>query len=194
MKFCDLLVRAHLFMNVDAGREVDVAKAVSVLPYSPSASVYYGVYDVGVWINAPSSDIIADTVLQEIRPIAGVRNTLTSSEVKSFQPKKPPQLKAKNPYRGRVLISARIGKEDEIAKSLRSIPNVKGISTVYGIYDVIVDVETFEPEELEIVIRKIRHRDQIRRTSTMIEVQSFNQGTPEYPQRERPTKEARTAN
>ncbi|WP_455367733.1 Lrp/AsnC ligand binding domain-containing protein [[Eubacterium] cellulosolvens] len=68
-----------------------------------------------------------------------------------------------------VLINAEIGSEDELLKELKKIPNVIEAHTVYGVYDIVVKVESDTMEKLkELVTWKVRRLDKVRSTLTMI--------------------------
>ncbi len=70
-----------------------------------------------------------------------------------------------------VLINAEIGAEEELMKGLGEIPEVKETHMVYGVYDVITQIEAETMDELkEIVTTKIRTLDKVRSTLTMIVV------------------------
>lgn len=70
-----------------------------------------------------------------------------------------------------VLINAEIGAEEELMKGLGEIPEVKEAHEVYGVYDVITQIEAETMDELkEIVTTKIRTLDKVRSTLTMIVV------------------------
>lgn len=67
-----------------------------------------------------------------------------------------------------VLINSELGKEEELLKELRSIPNVKEAHFIYGVYDVIVKVEAESMEKLkDLVTFKIRRLSDVRSTLTM---------------------------
>lgn len=68
-----------------------------------------------------------------------------------------------------VLINTEIGAEDEVAKTLKGISNVKEAYTVYGVYDIVAKVEAESMDKLkEIVTWNIRRLDKVRSTLTMI--------------------------
>ena len=71
-----------------------------------------------------------------------------------------------------VLINAETGSEDEVAKQLRKISNVKESYAVYGVYDIIAKVEAETMGNLkEIITEKIRNLDKVRSTPTLIETE-----------------------
>ncbi len=70
-----------------------------------------------------------------------------------------------------LLLIVEIGTEEEVMRSLKSIGEVKEARMVYGVYDIIVRVETVNMEELKnLVSWRIRRLDIVRSTMTMIVV------------------------
>jgi DNA-binding Lrp family transcriptional regulator len=70
-----------------------------------------------------------------------------------------------------VLINVEIGAEAEVLRDLIPIPEVNEAHLVYGVYDIIVIVETAEMQELkDAVSLKIRRLDKVHSTLTMIVV------------------------
>lgn len=70
-----------------------------------------------------------------------------------------------------VLINSDLGAEDEVLERLRELPEVKECYLVYGVYDIIVRVETETKQELEDTVRdKIRNMGHVRSTLTMMVV------------------------
>ena len=68
-----------------------------------------------------------------------------------------------------VLISAKAGFEDEIAKEIKKIENIIETHSVYGVYDVIAKVEADTMEKLKDTVHwKIRGLDNVKSTLTMI--------------------------
>ncbi len=71
-----------------------------------------------------------------------------------------------------VLIQTEIGAESTVMEKLYSIPEVKEVYIVYGIYDVIAKVEAESLERIrEVITSKIRKLPEIRTTSTMVIVE-----------------------
>jgi DNA-binding Lrp family transcriptional regulator len=67
------------------------------------------------------------------------------------------------------VITTEIGGEKEVMDSLSTIPEVKEIHEVYGIYDIIVRVETSTmPDLKDTVGQKVRSLDKVRSTMTML--------------------------
>ncbi len=71
-----------------------------------------------------------------------------------------------------VLINAEVGREQDLIKQLRSIPNVTEVHVVYGVYDVIAKVEANTMEKVkETITNSLRRLDNVRSTLTMIAVE-----------------------
>lgn len=69
-----------------------------------------------------------------------------------------------------VLVSTEIGSESETLNEIKRIPEVTEAYVVYGVYDLLVRIETLDTEVLkDNVIPRIRHLDKVRSTITMIE-------------------------
>ena len=68
-----------------------------------------------------------------------------------------------------VLMNAELGKETQIVNELEKIPNVKEVYPVYGVYDVMMVIESDSMEALrEAITSKVRKLDGIKSTLTMI--------------------------
>ncbi len=67
-----------------------------------------------------------------------------------------------------ILINTDTGLESEVANRILDVSYVKLVHTVYGVYDVVVEIETPSYEELRTVIAKIRSIPGIRSTTTLI--------------------------
>ena len=68
-----------------------------------------------------------------------------------------------------VLINAEIGKESEILQELCKLPEVEKALLVYGVYDLVANLQADTMEKLEDVITlKIRRIAGIRSTLTLI--------------------------
>ncbi len=68
-----------------------------------------------------------------------------------------------------VLISLKEGSEQKLLKELRSYPEVKNAHILFGEWDLIVEVELSEAEELGLfVMEKVRSREDVRLTSSLI--------------------------
>ena len=71
-----------------------------------------------------------------------------------------------------VLINAEIGSEEEVFEEVSKIPEVSQAYIVYGVYDIIANVDAKSMEELkEIIATKIRKLPKVRSTLTMIVVE-----------------------
>jgi DNA-binding Lrp family transcriptional regulator len=70
-----------------------------------------------------------------------------------------------------LLLNVETGTEEEIMNKLKTLQEVKEARMVYGVYDIIVRVETETMEELKNVVSwTVRRLDRVRSTMTMIVV------------------------
>lgn len=68
-----------------------------------------------------------------------------------------------------VLMNAELGKETQIVSELEKIPSVKEVYPVYGVYDVLMIIESDSMETLrETITSKVRKLNGIKSTLTMI--------------------------
>ena len=68
-----------------------------------------------------------------------------------------------------VLINTELGRESEVTEALRGVKEITAIYSVYGIYDIIVEVEAETMDKVkEVVFNKIRRLDQVKSTITFI--------------------------
>jgi len=68
-----------------------------------------------------------------------------------------------------VFINVDSGSETEVLRRLREIPEVKEAYFVYGVYDIVAEVETDSMDRLkEVITSKIRGLDKIKATLTTI--------------------------
>jgi DNA-binding Lrp family transcriptional regulator len=68
-----------------------------------------------------------------------------------------------------VLVNIEAGADKEVLENMKKIPEVKASYGVYGVYDIIVMVESDTLEKLrEMVTKKIRQLDKVKSTMTMI--------------------------
>ncbi|OGD58658.1 hypothetical protein A3K78_04780 [Candidatus Bathyarchaeota archaeon RBG_13_52_12] len=78
-----------------------------------------------------------------------------------------------NCYRGTlkayVLLNTELGKEPEVIKAIKGTIEIKNIYSLYGIYDIIVEVEADTMEKVkEVVFNRIRRLDNVKSTITLI--------------------------
>lgn len=67
-----------------------------------------------------------------------------------------------------VLINTELGQEPIVEAALREIDAVKEVYTVYGVYDLIVKLETESMSELkDIIFASIRRLEHVRSTLTL---------------------------
>jgi DNA-binding Lrp family transcriptional regulator len=68
-----------------------------------------------------------------------------------------------------VLIYTKVGSEKETAEAIREIPEVKAAYDVYGLYDVIAQIEVETQDELQQILgQRIRRMEGVRSTITML--------------------------
>jgi DNA-binding Lrp family transcriptional regulator len=68
-----------------------------------------------------------------------------------------------------VLVNVEAGTDKEVLENIKKIPEVRDVYMVYGVYDIIVKLESDTLEKLrEMVTKKIRQLDKVRSTMTMI--------------------------
>jgi DNA-binding Lrp family transcriptional regulator len=68
-----------------------------------------------------------------------------------------------------VLLNTELGKEAEVTKALSGVKEIKAIYSLYGIYDVIVEIEADTMDKVkETVFNHIRRLDNVKSTITLI--------------------------
>jgi DNA-binding Lrp family transcriptional regulator len=68
-----------------------------------------------------------------------------------------------------VLMNAELGSEDSIVSELRNIEGVKEVYQVYGVYDIVAQVEADTMEKVkETITWKLRKLNGVKSTLTMI--------------------------
>jgi DNA-binding Lrp family transcriptional regulator len=68
-----------------------------------------------------------------------------------------------------VLMNAELGSEDSIVGELRRLEGVKEVFQVYGVYDIVAQVESDTMEKVkEIITWKLRKLNGVKSTLTMI--------------------------
>ena len=67
-----------------------------------------------------------------------------------------------------ILISCEVGSENELAKALEPIDEIKNVIVTYGDYDIVAEVETENSEQMDSFITShIRKLEKIRSTITL---------------------------
>ena len=67
-----------------------------------------------------------------------------------------------------ILISCDVGAENELAKTLETIDEIKNVMVTYGDYDVVAESETETSEQMDsFITSKIRKLEKIRSTITL---------------------------
>ncbi|NOJ29057.1 MAG: AsnC family transcriptional regulator [Nitrososphaeraceae archaeon] len=68
-----------------------------------------------------------------------------------------------------VLLNAELGSEDSIVRDLKNLEGIKQVFQVYGVYDIIAQVESDTMEKVkEIITWKLRKLSGVKSTLTMI--------------------------
>lgn len=68
-----------------------------------------------------------------------------------------------------VLINTELGQEAAVVDSLSQVDGIAGVHSLYGIYDVIAQVEAESMDKVkEIVFNQIRRLDSVKTTITLI--------------------------
>ena len=68
-----------------------------------------------------------------------------------------------------VLINTELGQEESVVEALSEVPGITGIHSLYGIYDVIAQVEAESMDKVkEIVFNNIRRLSSVKTTITLI--------------------------
>ena len=67
-----------------------------------------------------------------------------------------------------ILISCDVGSENDLAKTLASVEEIKNILVTYGDYDIVAEVQTESSEQMDsFITSKIRKLEKIRSTITL---------------------------
>jgi DNA-binding Lrp family transcriptional regulator len=71
--------------------------------------------------------------------------------------------------RAYILLNTALGEEPEVVRALKGVTEIKNIYILYGIYDIIVEVEADTMDKVKkIVFDKIRRLDNVKSTITLI--------------------------
>ena len=67
-----------------------------------------------------------------------------------------------------LLLSCEIGTENEMVSKLKMLPEIKNVMINYGDYDIVVEAETPNSQEMDnLITSKIRKLEKIRSTITL---------------------------
>ena len=76
-----------------------------------------------------------------------------------------------------VLLNCELGSEEDVIKEVRKIPGVIEVDGIYGVYDIVVKVESDSMDRLrEAVTWKIRKIDNVKTTLTLIKIEGQGEG------------------
>jgi DNA-binding Lrp family transcriptional regulator len=68
-----------------------------------------------------------------------------------------------------ILLNTELGKEAEIIEEIQKVKEVKATHSLYGIYDLIVEVEAESMDKVkEVVFNNIRRLDNVKSTITLL--------------------------
>ena len=68
-----------------------------------------------------------------------------------------------------VLVNTELGQEKHVTETLEKVRGVSTVNVVYGVYDLIVEVEAETQDAIKkIIFNKIRVLDKIRKTNTLL--------------------------
>ena len=68
-----------------------------------------------------------------------------------------------------VLLNTELGKEPEVIKAMKGAKEIKNIHSLYGIYDIIIEVEADTMERVkEVIFNQVRRLDNVKSTITLI--------------------------
>lgn len=87
---------------------------------------------------------------------------------------RPGENMEKNTYKAVVLINTEVGADEEVFETLKTIPEVKSVYMVYGLYDIVAVIEGEDMDKLRnIIYNKLRSSPRVRSTLTMVIVKGF---------------------
>ncbi|RUM47714.1 MAG: Lrp/AsnC family transcriptional regulator [Hyperthermus sp.] len=73
-----------------------------------------------------------------------------------------------------VLVNTEMGGDEEVFNNLKRLDEVKSVYMVYGLYDIVVVIESDDMGKLkDIVYSKLRSSPKVRSTLTMIVVKDY---------------------
>ena len=76
-----------------------------------------------------------------------------------------------------VLLNCELGSEEDVIKEVRKIPGVIEVDGIYGVYDIVVKVESDSMDKLrEAVTWKMRKIDNVKTTLTLIKIEGQGEG------------------
>jgi len=68
-----------------------------------------------------------------------------------------------------IILNTDIGRENEVAESISTIPGVESAQVVYGVYDIVAKVSSDSEDHLDsMIINRIRQVPFVRSTLTLI--------------------------
>lgn len=68
-----------------------------------------------------------------------------------------------------VLLNTELGKEPDVTKAMKNVKEIVAIYNLYGIYDILVEIEADTMDKVkEVVFNSIRRLDNVKSTITLI--------------------------
>jgi DNA-binding Lrp family transcriptional regulator len=68
-----------------------------------------------------------------------------------------------------VLLNTELGKESKIIEALNGVEEITNIHSLYGIYDLIIEMEADSMDKIkEVVFNKVRRLDNVKSTITLL--------------------------
>ena len=79
--------RAVVLVNTDVGTEEEVMKRLLEFPEVKEVHLVYGVYDLVVFIEAPSHDELRNVIVTKVRRLPHIKSTTTMIIIESSERK-----------------------------------------------------------------------------------------------------------
>jgi len=167
------MTKAYVLINCDLGSEKSVISSLKKVDYVTEVHGTLGLYDVIVKLESDTDEQIQKTITNVIRKMPKIHSTVTltrseGEELFQTSEKLIGSMLGKNNVQAYVVIHSDKGEEYNVLKNLSHIPEVKEADVVFGYYDVICKIETYEYKILENIITKaIRKLPHVRTTMTL---------------------------
>ncbi|MGY5149935.1 MAG: Lrp/AsnC ligand binding domain-containing protein [Candidatus Nitrosopumilus sp. bin_68KS] len=167
------MAKAYVMMNCDLGSEKEVISSLKKIDCIKESHGTLGLYDIVAQIESGSEEDIRQIVTGIIRKMPKIQSTVTltrseSGELFRSSEKLIGAMLGQNLAQAYVVIHCDKGEEYPILKNLSHIPEVKEADVVFGFYDVICKIETFDNRRLEkIVTKAIRALPHIKSSMTL---------------------------
>ena len=94
--------------------------------------------------------------------------------LRHFKRKRSSSHKSTEGIEAYVLLNCDLGLEDTLIRELVSIPEVSEVKGVFGVYDIVVRVNTESEEEIKRTIARVRAIEKVKSSLTMMVIESQN--------------------